>query len=87
MSPAEIALLFTVVGNSITIIVAAIKVVSSTTKARTITEQKIKQLEEQVNNDVTGRRVVGEMRQDIATIKAQIDDMRGDIKRLHNGGS
>jgi hypothetical protein len=35
-----------------------------------------------VNNDITGRKVVGEMREDLAAIKVQIIDIRDDLKFL-----
>lgn len=61
---------------------ALVKLVAWVTEHITTSEQKIKALEYQVNNDVTGRRVVGEMRGDLATIKAQVNDMRQDIQHL-----
>lgn len=83
MTPAEWGLLFGIIAHSVAVIMALVKLVSWVTTHITSTEERIKSLQHQVNNDVTGRRVVGEMRQDIASIKAQIEDMRGDIHRLH----
>jgi Flp pilus assembly pilin Flp len=82
MTPAEWGLLFGIIAHSVAVIMALVKLVAWVTEHITTSEQKIKALEYQVNNDVTGRRVVGEMRADLATIKAQVNDMRQDIHHL-----
>lgn len=82
MTPAEWGLLFGIIAHSVAVIMALVKLVAWVTEHITTSEQKIKALEYQVNNDVTGRRVVGEMREDLATIKAQVSDMRQDIHYL-----
>lgn len=82
MTPAEWGLLFGIIAHSVAVIMALVKLVAWVTEHITTSEQKIKALEYQVNNDVTGRRVVGEMREDLATIKAQVSDMRQDIHHL-----
>jgi Flp pilus assembly pilin Flp len=82
MTPAEWGLLFGVIAHSVAVIMALVKLVAWVTEHITTSEQRIKSLEYQVNNDVTGRRVVGEMREDLATIKAQVSDMRQDIHHL-----
>lgn len=82
MTPAEWGLLFGIIAHSVAVIMALVKLVSWVTEHITTSEQRIKSLEYQVNNDVTGRRVVGEMRGDLATIKAQVNDMRQDIQHL-----
>lgn len=82
MTPAEWGLLFGIIAHSVAVIMALVKLVAWVTEHITTSEQKIKALEYQVNNDVTGRRVVGEMRGDLATIKAQVNDMRQDIHHL-----
>lgn len=82
MTFTEIALLAGIITHSVAVIMALIKLVAWVTEHITATEQRIKALEYQVNNDVTGRRVVGEMREDIATIKTQLEDMRQDMHHL-----
>ena len=82
MTPAEWGLLFGIIAHSVAVIMALVKLVAWVTEHITTSEQRIKSLEYQVNNDVTGRRVVGEMREDLATIKAQVSDMRQDIQHL-----
>ena len=82
MTPAEWGLLFGIIAHSVAVIMALVKLVAWVTEHITASEQRIKSLEYQVNNDVTGRRVVGEMREDLATIKAQVSDMRQDIHHL-----
>ena len=83
MTPVEWRLLFGVIAHSVAVITALIKLVAWVTSHMSIVEQKIKSLEYQVNNDVTGRRVVADMREDLAMIKSQITDIRADIKLLH----
>ncbi len=82
MTPAEWGLLFGVIAHSVAVIMALVKLVAWVTEHITTSEQKIAALEHQVNNDVTGRRVVGEMREDIASIKAKVSDVRQDIHYL-----
>lgn len=82
MTPAIWGLLFGIIAHSVAVITALVKLVAWVTERITASEQRIKSLEYQVNNDVTGRRVVGEMREDLATIKAQVSDMREDIQHL-----
>lgn len=82
MTPAEWGLLFGVIAHSVAVIMALVKLVAWVTEHITTSEQKIAALEHQVNNDVTGRRVVGEMREDIASIKTQLSDVRQDIHYL-----
>lgn len=88
MTPAEWGLLFGIIAHSVAVVVALVKLVAWVTTHVTASEQRIKSLEYQVNNDVTGRRVVGEMKEDLASIKAQITDMRNDIHflRKKDGG-
>jgi len=82
MTPAEWGLLFGIIAHSVAVITALIKLVTWVTSHMSVVEQKIKALEHQVNNDVTGRRVVGEMREDLASIKTQLHDVRNDIHYL-----
>ncbi len=87
MTPVEWGLLFGIAAHSVAVITALIKLVAWVTLHMSVVEQKIKSLEQQVNNDVTGRRVVGEMREDLAIIKTQITDMRSDIHYLRKRGN
>lgn len=83
MTPAEWGLLFGIIAHSVAVLMALVKLVTWVTTHMTSAEQKIKALEYQVNNDVTGRRVVGEMKEDLATIKSQVVDMRRDIQQIN----
>ncbi len=82
MTPAEWGLLFGIIAHSVAVITALVKLVTWVTSHMSVVEQKIKSLEHQVNNDVTGRRVVGEMREDLASIKTQLHDVRNDVHYL-----
>ncbi len=83
MSPVEWGLLVGIIAQSVAVISALVKLVAWITRSVTAAEQRITNLEYQVNNDVTGRRVVADMREDLATIKSQIMDIRADIRILH----
>jgi len=83
MSLTELGLLFAVLAHSVAVITAAIKLIAWIVKKQTVTDERIRQLQHQVDNDVTGRRVVGEMRNDIAVIKSQMSDIKEDLKTLH----
>lgn len=87
MTPIEWGLLLGILAHSVAVITALIKLVAWVTSHMSIVEQKVKSLEQQINNDVTGRRVVGEMREDLAIIKTQITDMRSDIHYLRKRGN
>lgn len=83
MSLTELGLLFAVLAHSVAVIAAAIKLIAWIVKKQAVTDERIRQLQHQVDNDVTGRRVVGEMRNDIAVIKSQMSDIKEDLKTLH----
>jgi predicted nucleic acid-binding Zn-ribbon protein len=82
MSLLQGSLLVGVVVNMVSLGIIFLKLTSWLSNQITKMTERQKKLEEQVNNDITGRRVVGEMRQDIAVIKTQISDMREDLKAL-----
>ncbi len=83
MSLTEWGLLFAVLAHSVAVITAAIKLIAWIVKKQAVTDERIRQLQHQVDNDVTGRRVVGEMRNDLAVIKSQVADIKIDLKTLH----
>ena len=83
MSLTEWGLLFAVLAHSVAVIAAAVKLIAWIVKKQAVTDERIRQLQHQVDNDVTGRRVVGEMRNDIAVIKSQVADIKTDLKTLH----
>jgi hypothetical protein len=83
MSLTEWGLLFAVLAHSVAVIAAAIKLIAWIVKKQAVTDERIRQLQYQVDNDVTGRRVVSEMREDVAVIKSQVADIKADLKNLH----
>ena len=83
MSLTEWGLLFAVLAHSVAVIAAAIKLIAWIVKKQAVTDERIRQLQYQVDNDVTGRRVVSEMREDVAVIKSHVADIRADLKNLH----
>ena len=74
MTPAEWGLLFGIIAHSVAVIMALVKLVAWVTEHITTSEQRIKSLEYQVNNDVTGRRVVGEMREEIRRLTQSLEN-------------
>ena len=78
----EVAVLVAVISHSIAMLISLIKLTSWASSNIAVVKQRLDTLENQVNNDITGRKAVGEMRQDIAAIKAQINDIRENIKTL-----
>lgn len=82
MSLTEWGLLFAVLAHSVAVIAAAIKLIAWIVKKQAVTDERIRQLQYQVDNDVTGRRVVSEMREDVAVIKSQVADIKLDLKTL-----
>ncbi len=83
MSLTEWGLLFAVLAHSVAVLAAAIKLIAWIVKKQAVTDERIRQLQYQVDNDVTGRRVVSEMREDVAVIKSQVADIKADLKNLH----
>lgn len=84
MSFTEWGLLLAILAHSVAVVTAAIKLVSWIVKKHAVTDERIRQLQYQIDNDVTGRRVVGEMRGDLAVIKAQVVDIKADLQTLHH---
>jgi len=82
MSFVEWGLLFGVLANGVGLLIALVKVVAWISSHIATINERLNHIENQVNNDITGRKVVGEMRQDIAVIKTQITDIRDDLKAL-----
>jgi len=82
MSLVEWGLLFGVLANGVGLLIALVKVVAWISSHIATINERLNHIENQVNNDITGRKVVGEMRQDIAVIKTQIIDIRDDLKAL-----
>lgn len=82
MSLVEWGLLFGVLANGVGLLIVLVKVVAWISSHVATLNERLNNVENQVNNDVTGRKVVGEMRQDIAVIKTQITDIRDDLKAL-----
>jgi hypothetical protein len=82
MTLTYVAMVLGILVNSIGLIITLIKVTSKITTQNAVQTERIKTLEHQVNNDITGRKVVSEMRQDLAVIKSQIKDIKNSLKNL-----
>jgi glutamate mutase epsilon subunit len=86
MSPAEWGLLVGILANAVGLVMTLVKVVSWMSSHVARVNERLGTLERQVDNDITGRKAVGEMRQDIAVIKSQVEDIRETIKsfKIHS---
>ena len=82
MTPAEWGLAVGIIAHSLAILVALVKLTSWISPRIAVLNARLSNVENQVNNDITGRKVVGEMREDLAAIKVQIIDIRDDLKFL-----
>jgi hypothetical protein len=82
MTPAEWGLAVGIIAHSLAILVALVKLTSWISTHIAILNARLNTVENQVNNDITGRKVVGAMREDLAAIKMQIIDIRDDLKFL-----
>ena len=82
MTPAEWGLAVGIAAHCIAILIALTRLTSwISSRIATLTE-RVNHIENQVNNDITGRKVVSEMHSDLAAIKSQIIDIRDDLKFL-----
>lgn len=79
MTLTEAALLVGLIAHAIALLITVIKLVAWISAENATTKQRLLTLEHQVDNDITGRRVVAEMREDIAAIKAQVTDLRNEF--------
>ena len=82
MTPAEWGLAVGIIAHSLAILIALVKLTSWISSRIAILTERLNTIENQVNNDITGRKVVGEMREDLSAIKSQIIDIREDLKFL-----
>jgi hypothetical protein len=85
MTLTYVAMVLGILVNSIGLIITLVKVTSKITTQNAVQTERIKTLEHQVNNDITGRKVVSEMRQDLAVIKSQIKDIKRTLQHFNKG--
>ena len=62
MSLVEWGLLFGVLANGVGLLIALVKVVACISSHIATINERLNHIENQVNNDITGRKAVGEMR-------------------------
>jgi predicted nucleic acid-binding Zn-ribbon protein len=82
MSLTYIGILLGILANSIGLILTLLKVSTKISTQNAVQTERIKTLENQVNNDITGRKVVSEMRQDLAVIKTEIGHIKTDLQHI-----
>ncbi|MFM2042559.1 MAG: hypothetical protein RLY86_1135 [Pseudomonadota bacterium] len=80
MTTAEWALLVAIVAHGAAIMAALLKLVAWGTTKVAVIEGRISTLERAVDNDITGRRVVAQIVNDVAVIKNEVGEIR---VRLH----
>ena len=82
MTMLQLGLLIGMITNSLALLIALVKLTSWISAHIATINERLNHIENQVNNDITGRKVVGEMREDLAAIKSQIIDIREDLRFL-----
>lgn len=80
MTLTEWALLGGFVGEAIAIIAVLVKLVAWISSGQARIEAKLEALEEKVENDIAGRRVVAELRTDVAELKGSFAELREAIR-------
>lgn len=87
MSTAEWTLLVAIVAHGAAIMAALLKLVAWGTTKVAVIEGRIGTLERAVDNDITGRRVVAQIVNDVAVIKSEIAEVRQALRNSANSSS
>jgi hypothetical protein len=82
MSTAEWGLLVAVGAHATGVAVALIKLVAWGSSAHAGIVARINALEGKVDNDIAGRRIVAEMKSDVAVIKVALADLKDHVRTL-----
>jgi hypothetical protein len=82
MTVAEWGLLVAVGAHGSALVVALLRLVAWGSAAHAQIETRLAALESKVDNDIAGRRIVAEMRSDIAAIKASLVEVKEHVRTL-----
>lgn len=96
MTAAEWALLVAIGAHAGAMVAAIVKLVAWASSTHARIEARLNAIEGKVDNDIAGRRIVSEMKSDVAVIKATMTDLKEHVctqverldaaDRQHRGG-
>lgn len=82
MSNAEWAIVAAFLAHAAAVVAALIKLVAWAAGSQAKLETRLRALEDKVDNDIAGRRIVAELRADVAAIKATLAELKDRIHRF-----
>ncbi|MFN3624478.1 MAG: hypothetical protein ACK4TP_10485 [Hyphomicrobium sp.] len=82
MSNAEWAIVAAFLAHAVAVVAALTKLVAWAAGSQAKLETRLLALEAKVDNDIAGRRIVAELRADVAAIKATLAELKDRIHRL-----
>ncbi|ARP98184.1 hypothetical protein [Pseudorhodoplanes sinuspersici] len=82
MSGAEWAITAAFAAHALAVIAALVKLVAWAAASQAKFEARLDGIESKVDNDVAGRRIVAELRADVAAIKATLAELKEQIRRF-----
>jgi hypothetical protein len=80
MTPAEWGVVVAIVAHAIAVLIAILKLVAWGSSMHARIEARISGVEAKVDNDITGRRIVAELRSDVASIKSTLVDLKEHVR-------
>ena len=80
MTSAEWALLVAIGAHAAAMVAAIVKLVAWAASTHARIEARLNAIEGKVDNDIAGRRIVAEMKSDVAVIKATMSDLKEHVR-------
>ena len=80
MTPAEWCVVVAIAAHAIAFLVTILKLVAWGSSMHARIESRISWIEAKVDNDIAGRRIVSEMKSDVAVIKATMTDLKDHVR-------
>lgn len=80
MTSAEWALLVAIGAHAAAMVAAVVKLVTWAASTHARIEARLNTIEGKVDNDISGRRIVSEMKSDVAVIKATMTDLKEHVR-------
>ena len=78
----EWAMIGAVLAHAVVVIGALMKIVAWAAASQAKLATRLTGIEEKVDNDIAGRRIVAELRADVAAIKATLAELKEEIRYL-----
>ena len=78
----EWAIIGAVLAHAVVVIGALVKIVAWAAGSQAKLATRLTSIEEKVDNDIAGRRIVAELRADVAAIKATLAELKEQIRHL-----